>query len=89
MIGYSPKRKIMNVLVSGVVHSLDPIFNPVAYAKATFVTTEGLEVSAEGKQLKFFFSEPFKTDSLDSLLPTLIESASNVEWNLTIAGSSF
>lgn len=73
------------VLVAGIVHSVDPIFSPTAYARATFEKMDGLEVSSEGRQLKFFFKSPFVTESVDTLLKTLIKSDSNVEWDLSLA----
>ena len=72
------------VKVSGIVHSLDPIFSPTGYAKAVFTTTQDLEVGANGKELLFKFTELFTTDCIDKLLSSLITESRNVDWKLEV-----
>ena len=75
------------VKVSGIVHSLDPIFSPTGYAKAVFTDTDNLEVGADGKALLFKFTEPFITSSnlsIDNILNSLVTESRNVEWKLEV-----
>ena len=72
------------VKVSGIVHSLDPVINPVAYSKSTFNRTDGLEVGANGKELLFKYTNEFTTDCIDNLLTSLITESRNVDWKLEV-----
>ena len=72
------------VKVSGIVHSLDPIFSPTGYAKAVFTTTDDLEVGANGKELLFKFTNEFNTECIDKLLSSLITESRNVDWKLEV-----
>ena len=74
----------MNITVKGTVHAADPIKHDAAYAAATFNTTENLEISTESKSLHFRFTRPFSTNSVDTLLTSLITDHSNVSWELAI-----
>ena len=76
--------KQMTITIAGVVHAIDPIKHASAYARATFNSLDNLVISADGKQLHFQFTNNFVTDSIDSLLASLITDHSNVDWPLTI-----
>ena len=73
------------VKVSGVVHSIDPVINPIAYSRSTFNRIDGLEVGANGRELLFKYTNTFTTDDINKLLFTLIEEPTNVEWKLDVS----
>ena len=75
---------MIQVKVSGIVYAVETIRSPVYYATATFNDIQGLHVTAEGSELKFYYEMPFTAKSVDSLLTSLITEHGNVKWNLTV-----
>lgn len=82
-----------SVKVSGIVHSLEPIRNHVAYARAVFGDNiTQVRTSASGKQLKFEVvgtQKVSKTATLDEVTEGLFTSDdNNVEWFITFNQAS-
>ena len=74
----------MILYVSGTVYADDTIKHESAYARATFNTLDNIEISAEDNQLHFQFTQPFKTNSIDATLTSLVTDHSNVNWTLSV-----
>ena len=74
----------MILYVSGTVYADETIKHGSAYARATFNSLDNIEISTEENQLHFRFTSPFKTDSIDSTLTSLVTDHSNVNWELSV-----
>ena len=75
---------MFEVKVAGIVHALESIRSPIAYANATFNNVEGLNAGADGKQLNFFYEPTFVVESIEKLLTELVTDSTNVEWDLMV-----
>ena len=74
----------MILYVSGTVYADDTIKHGSAYARATFNSLDNIEIDTEENKLHFRFTSPFKTDSIDTTLTSLVTDHSNVNWELSV-----
>ena len=76
------------VQVFGIIHSLDPIMSPKAYARATFTNPNEVSVEAVGKKLYFTCYTSHKmtsTDSIKDITSGILKGDdSNCEWNIEL-----
>ena len=76
------------VTIAGIVHSVDPIISPKAYAKATFNYPDDVSVAAEGKKLFFtcYTKETVEGSfTIEDLTKGILKGDDrNVEWDLKV-----
>ena len=76
------------VTIAGIVHSVDPIMSPKAYAKATFNYPDDVSVAAEGKKLYFtcYTKETVEGSfTIEDLTKGILKGDDrNVEWDLKV-----
>ena len=76
------------VQVLGIIHSLDPIVSPKAYARATFTNPSNVSVEAVGKKLYFTCHTIHKmtsTDSIKDITSNILRGDdTNCEWNINL-----
>ena len=76
------------VTIAGIVHSVDPIISPKAYARATFNYPDDVSVAAEGKKLYFtcYTKETVEGSfTIEDLTKGILQGDDrNVEWDLKV-----